>query len=241
MSCTFARSTAVCVGISLLFLALLVRAPAATAGVLDARWTAPTTNSDGSRLTDLASYRVYYGTQSAPCPGPSRAQVASPASSPSANTTVSFRLTGLTAGTRYSVSVTAVDSAGNESPCSSVASAVARAEFTVSPTGTVNFGSVPAGSFADRTFTVSNTGGGTVSGSASVAAPFRIVSGTPFNLSGVGASQVVTVRFSPTSATTFSTNLTFSGGGSTVSVVTTGSGTGSGTSSGPAATRPGRP
>ncbi len=154
MSWTFARSTAVGVGVSLFLLALLVRAPAATAGVLDARWTAPTTNSDGSRLTDLASYRVYYGTQGAPCPGPSRAQVASPTSSPSANTTVRFRLTGLTTGTRYSVSVTAVDSAGNESPCSSVASAVARAEFTVSPTGTVSFGSVRAGSFADRTFTV---------------------------------------------------------------------------------------
>jgi hypothetical protein len=231
MSWTFARSTAVGVGVSLFLLALLVRAPAATAGVLDARWTAPTTNSDGSRLTDLASYRVYYGTQAAPCPGPSRAQVASPTSSPSANTTVRFRLTGLTTGTRYSVSVTAVDSAGNESPCSSVASAVARAEFTVSPTGTVSFGSVRAGSFADRTFTVSNTGGGTVSGSASVTAPFRVVSGTPFNLSGVGASQVVTVRFSPTSATTFSTNLRFSSGGSTVSVVTTGSGTSGGTGS----------
>ena len=31
-------------------------------GVLDASWTAPTTNADGSSLTDLVSYRVYYST-----------------------------------------------------------------------------------------------------------------------------------------------------------------------------------
>jgi hypothetical protein len=224
MSWTLARATVICVGLSLLLFALFVTATPATAGTLDASWTAPTTNTDGSRLTDLASYRVYYGTQSAPCPGPSRFQVASPTSSPSPGTTVSFRLTGLTAGTRYYVAVSAVDSAGNESPCSSVASAVARAEFTVSPTSPVNFGSVRAGSFVDRTFTVSNTGGGTVSGSASVAAPFRIVSGTPFNLSGDGARQVVTVRFSPTSSTTASTNLKFATARNTVSVVITGSG-----------------
>jgi len=35
-------------------------------GVLDARGTAPTTNTDGTSLTDLASYRVYYGTRAPP-------------------------------------------------------------------------------------------------------------------------------------------------------------------------------
>ena len=40
----------------------------ATAGVLDATWTAPTTNTDGSQLTDLSFYRVYYGTSATPCP-----------------------------------------------------------------------------------------------------------------------------------------------------------------------------
>jgi hypothetical protein len=32
------------------------------AGSATVRWTAPTTNTDGTRLTNLAAYRVYYGT-----------------------------------------------------------------------------------------------------------------------------------------------------------------------------------
>src|SRR5262249_56010082 len=70
-----------------------------TAGILDATWTAPTTNTDGSPLTDLASYRLYYGTSTSPCPGSSSVQVASPTSSPGPNQTASLRLTGLTTGT----------------------------------------------------------------------------------------------------------------------------------------------
>src|SRR2546428_7906082 len=37
-------------------------------GDLDASWTAPTTNADGSPLTDLMSYRVYYSTTNPPFP-----------------------------------------------------------------------------------------------------------------------------------------------------------------------------
>ena len=50
----------------------------AVAGVLDASWTAPTTNSDGSPLTDLASYRVYFGTSATPCPSGTFVSVPSP-------------------------------------------------------------------------------------------------------------------------------------------------------------------
>ena len=151
-------------------------------------------------------------------------QVASPTPSPTPGQSMSQRLTGLTTGTLYSVVVSAVDSAGLESACSSVASAVARADFSVSPTGTVNFGSVNLGSSANQTVTVSNTGGGTVSGTVSVAAPFSIVSGSPFTLGGVGASQAITVRFTPTTTTTVSTTLTVAAGGGTVSDIMTGSG-----------------
>src|SRR4029434_4602148 len=90
---------------------------------------------------------------------------------------------------------------------SSVASAVARSEFALSPTGTVNFGSVNVGGFADQVFTVSNTARGTISGSASVSAPFSVVSGSPFTLSGAGATNAVTVRFPPTTNTTVSANI----------------------------------
>jgi Big-like domain-containing protein len=222
---TNTRAVVIFVGLGLLLLLqlLLVTTPA-RAGILDASWTAPTTNTDGSPLQDLASYRVYYGTPSAPCPGSSRAQMASATSSPGTNQAVSLRLTGLTVGTLYNVAVTAVDTAGNESACSSVASAVARTEIAVTPTGTVNFGSVNIGSFVERTFTVSNTAGGTVSGTATVAAPFTITSGSPFSLSGVGASRVVTVRFTPTTAITVSSSLSFTAGGGTIAPIVTGSG-----------------
>jgi hypothetical protein len=137
---------------------------------------------------------------------------------------MSFRLTGLTTGTLYNVGVSAVNANGVQSPCSSVASAVARADFSVSPTGTVNFGSVALGSFAERTFTVSNTGGGTLSGTASVTAPFSVVSGSPFTLSGAGGTQAVNVRFTPTTTATATTNLTFTAGGGTISTIVTGTG-----------------
>src|SRR5439155_1260909 len=123
---------------------------------------------DGTPLTDLDSYRVYYGVATAPCPGPTFFQVPSPTSSPAPDTTVSFRLTGLTTGAQYGVSVSAVDLNGNESACSLVASGVAQAMVSVSPTSTVNFGSVNVGSFADQSFTVQNTRGGTASDNVGV-------------------------------------------------------------------------
>jgi hypothetical protein len=217
-----ARSAVACVGLAFMLSGVLLLTAPGTAGILDTTWTAPTTNTDGSPLTDLASYRLYYDTASSPCPGSSSVQVASPTSSPGSNLTMSFRLTGLTSGSLYNVAVSAVDASGLQSSCSSIASAIARAEFAVSPTGTVNFGSVSLGSFAEQTFTVSSTGDGTVSGSASVAAPFSIASGSPFTLSGAGATQAVKVRFTPTTTTTVSTNLTFTAGGSTISVIVTG-------------------
>jgi hypothetical protein len=219
---TNARSVVFWVGLGLfLYQVLLVTAPG-SAGTLDATWTAPTTNADGSPLTDLASYRLYYDTSSSPCPGSSSVQVASPTSSPGTNQTMSFKLAGLTTGTLYHVGVSAVNASGAQSACSSVASAVARADFSVSPTGTVNFGAVPLGGTAERTFTVSNKGVGTLSGAASVSTPFSIVSGSPFTLSGAGATQAVIVRFKPTTATTATTNVNFTAGGGTISAIVTG-------------------
>src|SRR5947208_15051783 len=212
------------IGLGLILGGVLLTATPAAAGILDASWTAPTTNSDGSSLTDLASYRVYYSTASSPCPGSSFFQVASPTPSPSPNTTVSFRLTGLSAGTLYNVAVSAVDTNSNESACSTAASAAARIEFSVSPTGTVSFGTVNLGSFANPTFTVQNTVGGTVSGTAAAAAPLSIVSGSPFSLVGLGTTQTVTVRFTPTTPATATTNVSFTADGDTFSRIVTGIG-----------------
>ena len=75
-----------------------------------------------------------------------------------------------------------------------------------------DFGTVAVGSHADRDFAVENTGGGTLSGSASVSAPFSIVSGGSYSLTA-GQTQAVTVRYSPIAAGGHGDTVTFTGGG----------------------------
>src|SRR5213593_3399816 len=193
---------------SLALLISLFAALPTVAGVLDTSWTAPTTNTDGSALTDLAAYRVYYGTSASPCPGGTFVQVPSTVSSPPSNQTVSLRLTNLTTGTLYTVSVAAVDTGGSQSACSTGASAVAQVEIAVSPTTTTSFGNVNIGSVLDQVFTVQNTRGSPVTGTASVSAPFSIFSGSPFTLAA-GATKSVIVRFTPTSTALSSTSVSF--------------------------------
>jgi hypothetical protein len=70
-------------------------------------WDAPTKNDDGTPLTDLASYRVYYNL------GAQLTKVsASRVDVPTLTTT--FLLSGVAPG-NYTFVVTAVDSSGNES------------------------------------------------------------------------------------------------------------------------------
>src|SRR5213593_3037051 len=121
-------------GLGLALGGILLATNPASAGILDASWTAPTTNTDGSPLTDLASYRIYYGTSTPPCPESSSFQVASSTPSPAPNQTVTFTLTGLSENTLYYVSVTALDMGGNESACSIPANAVAGIEPVSVPT-----------------------------------------------------------------------------------------------------------
>ncbi|PYO55452.1 MAG: hypothetical protein DMD83_19570, partial [Candidatus Rokuibacteriota bacterium] len=61
---------------------------------------------------------------------------------------------------------------------------------------TQDFGAVTVGSSVNRSFTVQNTGGGTLTGSVSTSAPYSVVSGGSFSLAP-GASQSVVVRFTP--------------------------------------------
>jgi hypothetical protein len=205
---------------------VLAPAAGAEAAVLDASWTAPVTNADGTPLKDLAGYRVYLGTSTPACPSSSFHSVTSPTSTPSANQTVRTTITGLAPGTTYSMRVTAVDTSGQQSGCTAAVSGVARAVLSVSPSGSVSFGSVVTGASIDRTFTVQNMTGSTLTGGSSVAAPFTIVSGSSFSLAA-GASQAVVVRFRPTVAGTFATNVNFTAQGDTISRGVSGSATGS--------------
>ncbi|MBI2623715.1 MAG: carboxypeptidase regulatory-like domain-containing protein [Candidatus Liptonbacteria bacterium] len=101
-------------------------APAAPSGVSAAvtnrtivvSWTAPTTSSDGSSLTDLMEFEIYRDTSSS---GNFLTQVNS---SQVASGTLSFTDTSAAVGTTYYYKVTAADTSGNESSKSSATGAV---------------------------------------------------------------------------------------------------------------------
>ena len=85
------------------------------AGTISLAWDAPTTNSDGSPLTDLAGYYVYYGTASRVYGSPVDAK----------NVTT-YTLTDLTPGQTYFIAVTAYDTSQNQSQLSDEVSGVAK-------------------------------------------------------------------------------------------------------------------
>ena len=82
-----------------------------------------------------------------------------------------------------------------------------------------DFGMVPVGATTNQTITVQNTGGGTLLGSASAAAPFSIVSGGSYSLT-TGQIQPVTISYSPMSVGTNAQTVTFSGGAGVVAPLT---------------------
>jgi len=95
--------------------------------------------------------------------------------------------------------------------------------ISVTP-GSRDFGSVVVGQSAERTFTVSNSGGKTLTGNATVSGGgFSVVSGGSYSLSAQ-QSQTVTVRFSPSATGSASGTVNFTGGGGTSAGVS-GSGT----------------
>jgi hypothetical protein len=67
-------------------------------------WDAPTTNVDGSPLTDLAGYKVNVGTAPRTYNG-----------SIDVGNVTAYPLTGLPTGQTYYIAVTAYDTSGNES------------------------------------------------------------------------------------------------------------------------------
>jgi hypothetical protein len=72
-------------------------------GTATLAWSAPTTNVDGTPLTTLAGYKVYYGT----APGVYTSLVVGNVNS--------YKIVGLTKGQTYYFTVTAFDTYGNES------------------------------------------------------------------------------------------------------------------------------
>lgn len=80
--------------------------PTAGTGSATLAWNAPTKNSDGSTLTDLAGFRVYYGTS------PGNYTQSATVSSPYAT---SYTITNLAGNKTYYMVIKAYDTANNES------------------------------------------------------------------------------------------------------------------------------
>jgi hypothetical protein len=87
---------------------IVVTAPAN--GTASLSWSAPTDNSNGSPITGLAGYNIYYGTD--PSNLTKSIDVAGA-------TTTTYTVTGLTAGTYY-FAVSAYNSEGVDSPLSNI-------------------------------------------------------------------------------------------------------------------------
>ncbi|NNE10354.1 MAG: choice-of-anchor D domain-containing protein, partial [Gemmatimonadetes bacterium] len=82
-----------------------------------------------------------------------------------------------------------------------------------------NFGNVAPTKTADQSFTITNTGGGTLTGSVSISGSFfSIVSGGGSYSLGANQSRTVTVRFSPSATTCGVRNGTVTTGGGCSSV-----------------------
>jgi hypothetical protein len=138
-------------------------------------------------------------------------------------TTFSNYGSNVTVGQTYNYYIVAHLSTGSTVTSNTVSATApsncATPALTVTPTTTVAFGSVAVGSSSTQTFAVQNSGSGTLSGSASVSSPFSIVSGGSYSLAA-GASQTVTVKFSPTAAQSYNQNVTFTGGAGATRAVT---------------------
>jgi len=81
-----------------------------TIGSASLAWSAPTTNVDGTPLTDLAGFKVYYGTT----PGVYTSIIV--------GNVTSYNVDGLTKGQTYYFTVTAYDAYGYESDYAAVVS-----------------------------------------------------------------------------------------------------------------------
>src|SRR5262245_28486086 len=70
-------------------LGLLVPAGSVNAASVTLNWTAPTTNADGTALTDLSGYRIYLATTTPTCPSASFFTVPSSTTTPGSGQSVS--------------------------------------------------------------------------------------------------------------------------------------------------------
>jgi len=95
-----------------------LNASTAFASVVTLSWDAPTTNADGTTLTDLAGYNVYYGTSSG-----------NYSQNIDVGNVLNYMASNLENGVVYYFAVTAYDTSGNESDYSNEVSGLAISIF----------------------------------------------------------------------------------------------------------------
>lgn len=106
----------------ILILASFIFTEQLIAGTATLSWTAPTTNADGTTLTDLAGYKVYYGTTSG-----------NYSQSVDIGNLTAYQVINLTDGATYYFAVTAYDTSANESSFSNEVSKSIQAVDTTPP------------------------------------------------------------------------------------------------------------
>jgi len=84
---------------------------------------------------------------------------------------------------------------------------------------TLHFGAVPDKATATNTFVVENMGGGRLVGTATVPAPFKILSGGDYTLRP-NEARIVTVTYTPSGAGSDAQAIQFTGGGGAKATVT---------------------
>jgi hypothetical protein len=102
----------------LLAIIISLNASVAFASVVALSWNAPTANADGTTLTDLDGYKIYYGTSS----GDYSEYI-------DVGNVLSYMVSDLENGVVYYFAVTAYDTSGNESDHSNDVSGVAKSIF----------------------------------------------------------------------------------------------------------------
>jgi len=90
-----------------------VDSPTITTGSVDLNWTSPTSNQDGTELSDLAGYKIYFG--------PSQNNLNNVVDIDTGLT--NYVIENLPSGTHY-FAITAIDFNGNESNRSNIAAKV---------------------------------------------------------------------------------------------------------------------
>ena len=198
--------------VSISLLMIFLNAPPLLAADATLSWDEPITNSDGTPLTDLAGYKLYYGTTSG-----------SYSDNIDVGSVTTYQITNLTDGLTYYFAVIAYDTSGNESDYSNEVSKTMDTEPPPPPEPeiTVTDSAAPAGDLlmpfvditegnsSDQTVTAANDGNAeliisNIGEANPLTSPFSIIND---NCSGQtvapAANCTITVRFSPAAAGTF--------------------------------------